>query len=68
MYPTHDISNIILPRPPITEVIGGIDITGRFLYYILYNIYIYIYICTHFNFLIYGISIEIIYKFIKLLM
>ena len=34
------------------------DITGR-IFYNIYNI-IYIYICTHFNFLIYGISIEIV--------
>ena len=31
-------------------------ITGR----IFYNIYYIIYICTHFNLLIYGISIEIV--------
>ena len=29
-------------------------------FYNIYNIYIYIYICTHFNFLIYIISIEIV--------
>ena len=48
------------------------DITGR----IFYNIYyITLYICTHFNFLIYGISMEIViflqlctYKFIKCLL
>ena len=32
------------------------DIKGRIFYNILYNIYI----CTHFNFVIYGISIEIV--------
>ena len=35
-------------------------ITGRNFYNIYYITYIYIYICTHFNFLIYGISIEIV--------
>ena len=34
------------------------DITGRIFYNIHYIIYIYI--CTHFNFLIHGISIEIV--------
>ena len=37
------------------------DITGRIFYNINYIIYIYIYICTHFNVLIYGISIEIVF-------
>ena len=36
------------------------DITGRIFYNIYYITFIYIYICTHFNFLIYGISIEIV--------
>ena len=47
------------------------DITRR-VFYNIYYITLYIYICTNFNFLIYGISIEIViflqlytYKFRK---